>query len=79
MDAQQLKTSVLACICKVVENTEVDENTDLLAVGMNSMSFVRLVVELEDELNIEIEDGDIDLLNFQTVDSICGIVSRYLA
>ena len=45
--------------------------------GMDSLSFIALVVSIEDEFDIEIEFEDIEITNFQTLDSICEIIKKY--
>jgi len=73
----KLEQVVILCLKRVIGDEEVSADTSLLEAGMNSMSFVRLVVELEDELNMEIHDEDIDLENFVTVEKICSVVKKY--
>jgi acyl carrier protein len=46
---------------------------------LTSLELVRLLVSLEEHLDIEIDDAEVMNANFQTVDDIVSLVSRSLA
>lgn len=65
-------------LLEILSLPDIDHDTNLLESGMDSMNFIRLVVELEDQFDIEVDDEDIILENFETVNNICSILSKYL-
>ncbi|SDN48756.1 acyl carrier protein [Fictibacillus solisalsi] len=69
---------IMNCLKKVLHNVEFDHESNLLDLGIDSMTFIRLVVEIEDEFDIEIEDEEIVLQNFESVESIVKLVERNL-
>lgn len=70
---------VIACLEPLFNGmSEISLDSDLLELGMDSMNFIRLVVNLEEQFDIEIKDEDITLANFSSVNSILNIVENYL-
>jgi len=58
----------------------VTDEESLVANGvMDSLEFFRLVGFLEDNLSITVEDREILVENFQSIDAIVGYVERKLA
>lgn len=45
--------------------------------SITSLEFVSLVIDIEQEFNIEINDSDLMMENFKTVDDIVKIISKY--
>jgi acyl carrier protein len=59
----------------------VDEDllkSDLESAGLNSISFVKLIVELENEFDIEFEDEVLILDHFATVGEFKASVKRFI-
>lgn len=54
----------------------VDINDDLAYLGINSINYVKIVIELEDELDIEFEDDKIDFSQFPTFTDLCTYVEK---
>ncbi len=46
----------------------IDEN--LFNVGMDSVSVIRIIVELEDEFDFEVEDDELAIINLTTIEKI---------
>jgi len=54
--------------------------TDLLAGGvLDSLSFVDLLLYLEEEFHVSISLDELDLTNFQSVSAVAAYVTRQLA
>ncbi|SFK99822.1 acyl carrier protein [Brevibacillus centrosporus] len=51
-----------------------DKESNLFNEGFTSLILIELIVSIEEEYNIQIEDGDLTLDNFQTVNSICELL-----
>lgn len=78
MDKEKLKNIVTEKVNEVLfEKVSGDVGEDLFEKGLDSISFIRIIVLLEDELDIEIEDDDILLENFHSIDMICNLIHKY--
>lgn len=78
MDKEKLKSIVTEKVNEVLfEKVSGDVGEDLFEKGLDSISFIRIIVLLEDELDIEIEDDDILLENFHSIDMICNLIHKY--
>ncbi|KOP81410.1 phosphopantetheine-binding protein [Cytobacillus solani] len=78
MDKEKLKNIVTEKVNEVLfEKVSGDVGDDLFEKGLDSISFIRIIVLLEDELDIEIEDDDILLENFHSIDMICNLIHKY--
>ncbi|EGL18533.1 MULTISPECIES: acyl carrier protein [unclassified Paenibacillus] len=60
------------------QQIEIEPTTKLLETGIDSMSFIRLVVLLEEAFNIVIEDEEILLENFTSVETIRNLIQKCL-
>ncbi|MBV6713671.1 acyl carrier protein [Paenibacillus chitinolyticus] len=60
------------------QQIEIEPTTKLLETGIDSMSFIRLVVLLEEAFNIVIEDEEILLDNFTSVETIRNLIQKCL-
>jgi acyl carrier protein len=62
----------------VKEELEIQEDfdiaEDLFNYGLNSMKFIRILVELEDILNISIPDEKLLVENFSSVEKITRVI-----
>ncbi|PZD96816.1 acyl carrier protein [Paenibacillus sambharensis] len=74
-----IEDKILQSLRNVVNHVEFDKSSPLLELGIDSMTFIRLVVEIEEEFSIEIQDEDIVLDNFSYVENITNLVIRYLS
>lgn len=78
MDKELLKSIVTEKVNEVLYvKVSGEDGDDLFEKGLDSISFIRIIVLLEDELNIEIEDDDILLENFHSIDMICNLIHKY--
>lgn len=63
----------------IVEKEELKANTDLfIDLGIDSISMINLIVDIESEFNIEIEDDDLDFETISQFGNLCLIVEKYL-
>lgn len=75
----QLKEMIVERLFLPVKPEELKTDVSLLDVyGVDSVCLLELVVGLEDQFGIVIEDGDFDVKNFETVDSIAAFVQERL-
>jgi len=60
------------------EKVEIGLNDEFKNIGLNSISFVRLVVALEDKFGIEFSDEYLDYEHYNTVTDFCNYVRELL-
>ena len=73
-----MRTQIVAVIESHLEDLKLDENRydeSLAELGMNSISFIQVIVELEERLQIEIPD---EYLLFSEMDTINKMISVVL-
>lgn len=69
-------------IYKIFEQNDIslqniNENTSLISNGIvDSMTFVNILLAIEEELNIEIDFENIDINSIVTINSLCDTVSK---
>ena len=62
------------------KDIELDENTSLgKEYGINSLDIIELIVSIEEHFNIEFNDTDLSLTNFDSISSIANIVFERLS
>lgn len=64
-------------LADVICGKEILENSKLADLGINSMSFIKLVVGLEDKFDIEFDDDDLDVTRFKTVGDVAGYITDF--
>ncbi|WP_028590181.1 acyl carrier protein [Paenibacillus massiliensis] len=55
-----------------------EADRDLRSLGLNSLSAIELIVELENELNIVIDDDDLLLDKLSTLSEIEELLGKYV-
>jgi acyl carrier protein len=71
---EQVKEGVYAAMRSVLSTEEVPPSATLADLGMNSLSFIRMVVELERTCKMRFDDEDIDYARFHDVDDVVRYV-----
>lgn len=69
--------TIRTCIHNALQIRDITDQVSLTSLGMDSLNFIRLIVELEDAFHINIEDADIRLDNFDDIAGIRRIVKKY--
>lgn len=71
---------IIELINNVVEQPlpeNIDEDEDLGAYGLDSITLIRVFIIFEDEFSIEFDDNDVLAENMKTISKIRAILSRY--
>lgn len=77
MIKEERKTKIKAFISRFFQNYNLSDDEDIFALGfVNSLFAMQLVLFLEKEFSIKIENEDLDLDNFRTVDAMILLVER---
>jgi acyl carrier protein len=80
LDRRQAASLVFDALTAVIPNPrgeELDKGQELYAdLGMDSLRFVRLLVELETKLGVELVDEDLMTIDLVTVSDLIDLVER---
>ncbi len=79
MAFNEIEAQVIQCLRKVINNVSFERESPLLELGIDSMTFIRLVVEIEEQFDIEVAEEDIVLDNFGYIENITKLVSGYMS
>ena len=60
------------------ESYELEDDCDLVALGLDSMKSVNLIVDIEEHFNIMFDDEELLLDNFKTISNIVNRISSKL-
>jgi acyl carrier protein len=75
MDAR--KTQIKEFLARFFRNHELKDDEDIFALGfVNSLLAMQLVSFVEKEYSITIDDDDLDLDNFRTINAIDALIER---
>ena len=71
------KTKIKEFLSRFFRNHDLADDEDIFALGfVNSLLAMQLVNFVEKEFKITVDDDDLDLDNFRTIDSIDRLVAR---
>lgn len=77
-DRAVLQSQIAHLIADKLELDEPAVGTDLFDAGiLDSLSYVRLVVELQQEFGVQISLGEIDIDQFRTVEQIADFLLQH--
>lgn len=73
---------IISIISKMLEEEDAECNITgdmkLCDLALNSVSYIKAVVEIEKEFGIEFDDDDLDIENFETVNDFIEVVKELL-
>lgn len=73
---EEIKGEIKKFLAKYFKKREIEDDEDIFALGfINSLFAMQLVMFLEKEFQIKIENKDLDLNKFKTINSIVNLVS----
>ena len=62
---------------RATRRRDLEDGTDIFEAGMvDSLFAVQLVAFTEQEFGIVVEDNDLDLANFRSIDDLVGFLAR---
>lgn len=74
---EENKERIKAYISPYLEDYELENEEDIFALGIvNSLFAMQLVLFVEKEFQINIDNEDLDIQNFRSVNSIADLVAR---
>ncbi len=79
MTDDTIKERIRAFLLKHIKNNELSDDENLFATGLlNSLFAMQLVMFTEKEFKVKVENEDLDLKNFSTINAIAGFVKKKL-
>jgi acyl carrier protein len=79
MNSEEIKIIIKDTILECVGKKDITENTDLLAINIfDSITFVKLVKQLEKIFQIEFDIFDLSINNFKNIELISANVREKL-
>ena len=70
---KEIKKLVNDCV-----EEKINEETDLIQLGIDSLMTVVLVLGLEEAFDIEFDDSDLEMENLKSVRDIVTLVNKYV-
>ena len=70
---KEIKKLVNDCV-----EEKINEETDLIQLGIDSLMTVELVLGLEEAFDIEFDDSDLEMENLKSVRDILTLVNKYV-
>jgi acyl carrier protein len=77
MTIDSIKEKVKAFVLRFVRYEDLKDDEDYFALGfVNSLFAIQLVAFVEKEFQIKVENTDLDIKNFNSIDAITRLVER---
>ncbi len=77
---EDLKTKTKAFMARFFQNLDLQDDQDIFAMGfVNSLFAMQLVLFVENEFGIAVENEDLDIDNFRTINAIASLIERKTA
>lgn len=72
-----IKNKVRAFMSRFFKKTELGDDEDIFSMGyVNSLFAMQLVMFIEKEFELKVENSDLDMNNFKTINSIAAFISQ---
>ncbi|MBQ2115633.1 MAG: acyl carrier protein [Lachnospiraceae bacterium] len=70
---------IVATVLELSEDVKdtIKEDTDLMELGLDSMTCVEMVVNLEDEFGITVDEEDLLVENMASISALVQLVEKY--
>jgi acyl carrier protein len=77
MSAQQLKQSIADFFARNLHTPQLNGDDDIFTLGLvNSLFALQIVIFVEKAFGITVENEDLDLDNFRSINALAGFVAR---
>lgn len=78
--AADIKTSIRAFLARFFQNVNLEDDQDIFALGfVNSLFAMQMVLFVEKEFGFTVEDDDLNMDNFRSINAIAGLIERKTA
>ena len=80
MNREDIKAQIVAFLSQYFRNLDLQDDEDIFAAGfVNSLFALQLVLFVEKEFKVNIEEDDLDIDNFKSINAIADLVERKTA
>jgi len=77
MEVNDKKEKIKAFLLKYIKKTDLNEDDDIFQTRLvNSLFAMQLVLFIEKEFKIKVNNEDLDLKNFNSINSIAAFIER---
>ncbi len=77
MEKREIISWVKELICELLEyNENLQGEENLIELGMDSLKFVEMVLQIEEKYSIQIPDQQLNLLNLNCVNNIVKVIKE---
>lgn len=74
---ERIKKIITSRMHDQIKIEQLDYDTPLLSLGIDSILALSILVEMEDEFNIEIDDSDLNMDRIKDINSFADLVRSY--
>ncbi len=72
-----IKTSIRQFLAKFFQNYDLQDDEDIFSLGfVNSLFAMQLVLFVEQQFQVIVEDEDLDINNFRTINALTNFIER---
>jgi methoxymalonate biosynthesis acyl carrier protein len=73
----EIKTAIKRFLARFFQNYDLQDDEDIFALGfVNSLFAMQLVLFVESEFQISVDNEDLELDNFRTVNALTNLINR---
>ena len=77
MDTEKIKAEIKQFLARFFQNYDLQNNEDIFASGfVNSLFAMQLVLFVEKTFDLVIDNEDLDIDNFRTINALTNLVER---
>ncbi|MEO7021096.1 MAG: phosphopantetheine-binding protein [Ktedonobacteraceae bacterium] len=70
-----IQTAIRNFLAKFFQNVELEDEQDIFALGfVNSLFAMQLVLFIEKEFSLKVEDEDLDIDNFRSIQAMATLI-----
>lgn len=74
---EDIRVRIKDFLTRFLPNVELQDDLDLFASGLvNSLFAMQLVLFVEKEFGFTVEDDDLDISNFRTINALTSLIER---
>ena len=77
---EDIRTKTKAFLARFFQNVDLQDDQDIFAMGfVNSLFAMQLVLFVENQFGVTVEDDDLDIDNFKSINAIASLIERKTA
>lgn len=73
-----IRAEIKRMLLELLNKNDLDEEQELLSVGLDSLNVIKLIVMLEETFSIRFEDEDLQLKYFHSINTLSNFVTSKL-